>query len=110
MNYESIDYQPIRDDDYIEDTMTQYYGEFNEERWGESRFWDHSFPQAEFAYNMAHDSTRFPRTQKRIDFVEKSNKYKATVDKRKWEKLFEKKDMMVYLHGEIIPAERVPTK
>jgi len=70
-----IDYQPIRGDDYIEDSMMQHYMEFNEDCRGESRFWDHSFPQAEFAYNMAHDSTRFPRTQKRIDFVEKSNKY-----------------------------------
>ena len=42
-----IDYQPID----IEDSMTQYYIEFNEDRRGESRFWDHTFPQAEFAYN-----------------------------------------------------------
>jgi len=84
MNYESIDYQPIRDDDYIEDTMTQYYGEFNEERWGESRFWDYNLSQVEFAYNsMVHDSTRFSRTPKGIDFVEKSNKkYKVTADKK----------------------------
>ena len=33
-----IDYQPIRDDDYIEDSMTQHYMEFNEDRQGESRF------------------------------------------------------------------------
>jgi len=32
-----IDYQPIRDD-YIEDSMAQYYMEFNEDRRDESRF------------------------------------------------------------------------
>jgi len=43
-----IDYQPIRDDDYIEDSMTQHYMEFDKDR-GESRLWDHTFPQTEFA-------------------------------------------------------------
>ena len=33
-----IDYQPIRNDDYIEDLMTQHYMEFNEDRRDESRF------------------------------------------------------------------------
>jgi len=33
------------------------------------------FPQAEFAYNsMTHGSTKFSRTLKGIDFMEKSNK------------------------------------
>ena len=32
-----LDYQPIRDDDYIEDSMTQHYMEFDEDRRGESR-------------------------------------------------------------------------
>ena len=43
-----IDYQPIRDDDYIEDLMTQHYIEFNEDRQGESKFWNHAFYQPEF--------------------------------------------------------------
>ena len=60
---------------------------------------------------MAYGLTRFPRTLKGIYFVEKSNKYKATTDKRKRDKLFEKEDtMMLYLSGEIISTERVPTK
>ena len=42
-----IDYQTIRDD-YIEDSITQYYMKFNEDRQDESRFWDHTFSQAEF--------------------------------------------------------------
>ena len=33
-----IDYQPIRDDDYIEDSMTQHYMKFNEDRRDELRF------------------------------------------------------------------------
>jgi len=40
-----IDYQPIRDDDNIKDSMMQHYMEFNEYRWGESRFLDHTFPK-----------------------------------------------------------------
>ena len=35
-----IDYQLIQADDYIEDSMTQHYMEFNENCRGESRFWD----------------------------------------------------------------------
>jgi len=46
-----IDYQPIWDDDYIEDSMRQYYTEFDEDRRGGSRFWYYTFPQAEFAKN-----------------------------------------------------------
>jgi len=42
-----IDYQPIRDNDYIEDSITLYYIEFNEDHRDDSRFWDHTFPQAE---------------------------------------------------------------
>ena len=63
---------------YIEDSMMQHYMEFDEDYRDESRFWDHIFPQAEF---------------------DKSNKkYKATADKKRREKLFEEKDMiMVYL-------------
>ena len=38
-----IDYQPIWDYDNIKDSMTQHYMEFNEDRRGESRFWDHTF-------------------------------------------------------------------
>ena len=69
-----IDYQSIRDD-YIEDSMTQYYMEFNEDHRGESRFQNRTFSQAELAYNiMARDSTKFSHTLKRIDFAEKSNK------------------------------------
>jgi len=41
--------QSIWDDIYIEDSITQQYMEFDEDRRGESRFWDHTFPQAEFA-------------------------------------------------------------
>jgi len=80
-----IDYQPIRDDDYVEDSMTQYYMELNEDRRCESIFWDHTFPQTEFAYNsMAHGLTEFPLTLTRVDFVEKSNKkYKASADKKR---------------------------
>jgi len=68
----------------LKDSMTQCCMEFNEDRRGESRFWDYTFPQVEFAYNnMAHSLTRFPRMLKEIDFVEKSNKkYKTTVDKK----------------------------
>ena len=40
-----IDYQLIRDDDYIEDSMTQDYMGFNEDRRGEIIFWDHTFPK-----------------------------------------------------------------
>jgi len=41
--------------------------------------------QAKFAYNsMVHGSTGFLRTQKRVDFVEKSNKkYKTAADNKK---------------------------
>jgi len=71
----ALDYQPIRDDYYIEDSMKQYYMEFNDDHLGESRFWDHTFPKTEFAYNnIDHDSAGFSRTLKGIDFVEKSNK------------------------------------
>ena len=58
--------------------------EFNEDRRGESRFWDYTFPQAE---------------------VDKSNKeYKVTADKKRREKLVEEKDMMmVYLRKGRIP-------
>jgi len=79
-----IDYQPILDDDYIEDSMTQHYMEFNENRQGESRFWDHTFPQAEF--------DKF------------NKKYKAITDKKRQEKLFEEKDMMIYLRRGRIPT------
>ena len=49
-------FQLIRDD-YIEDSITQQYMEFDEDRRGESRFWDHTFPQAEFAKDgIVHDS------------------------------------------------------
>jgi len=40
-----IDYQLIRDDDYIEDSMTQDYMGFNEDRRGKIIFWDHTFPK-----------------------------------------------------------------
>jgi len=43
-----IEYQSIRDD-YIEDSMTQHYMEFDKDR--QSRFWDHAFPQVEIAYD-----------------------------------------------------------
>ena len=102
-----IDYQPIRDDDYIEDSMTQHYMKFNKDRQGESRFWNHTFSQAEFVYNsMDHGSTGFPRKLKRIDFVENSNKkYKTAADKKRQEKLFEEEDvMMIYLRKERIPT------
>ena len=70
-----IDYQQIRDDNYIEDSVTQHYMEFNEDHRDESRFWVHTFSQAKF---------------------DKSNKkYKATADKKRREKLFEDKDMMM---------------
>jgi len=46
--------------------------EFNEDRRGESRVWDHTFPQAKF--------DKF------------NKKYKATADKKRREKLFEEKD------------------
>jgi len=60
---------------------------FNEDRRSESRFWDHTFPQAEF---------------------DKSNKkYKVTADKKRWEKLFEEKNMMmVYLRRGRIPTSK----
>ena len=65
--------------------MTQHYMELNEDRRGESRFWDHTFSQAEFSYNsIAHGSTGFSHSLKGIDFVEKSNKkYKASTDKKR---------------------------
>ena len=51
-----IGYQPIRDD-YIEDSMTQYYMEFDENCRGKLRFWDHTFSQAEFdKYGIVHGS------------------------------------------------------
>jgi len=55
---------------------------------------------------------RLPRTQKRVDFLEKSNdKYKAAADKKKREKLFEEADMIkVYLKRERISYERVTTE
>jgi len=60
--------------------MMQHYMEFDEDYRSESRFWDHIFPEAE---------------------LNKSNKkYKATIDKKRWEKLFEVKDMMPYLRKE----------
>jgi len=54
-------------------------------------------PQTEFAYsNMDHDSVGFPRTLKEIYFVEKSiKKYNAKADKKKREKIFEEKYMMM---------------
>jgi len=37
--------------------MTQHYMEFDEDRRGESRFWNHTFLQAEFAKDgIAHSS------------------------------------------------------
>jgi len=39
-----IDYQPIRDDNYIEDPMTQHYMDFGEDPRGKVRFWSHPFP------------------------------------------------------------------
>ena len=99
----SIDYQPIQDDDYIKDSMMEYYMEFNEDHRGESKFWDHTFPQAEFAYNnMDHGSTGFSRMLKEIDLVVKSNKkYKAVDDKKRREKLIKDEDvMMVFLRRE----------
>jgi len=92
-----IDYQPIRDNDYIKDLMTQHYIEFNEDRRGESIFWDHTFPWEEFAYNsMARGLTKFSLTLKGVDFVKKSNKkYKASADKKRREKFFEKEDMKI---------------
>ena len=65
--------------------MTQHYIEFVENYRDESRFWVHAFPQAEF---------------------DKSNKkYKATDDKRRRDKLFEERDMMmVYLRRGRIPT------
>ena len=81
----SIDYQPIQDDDYIEDSITQHYMEFNEDHRDESRFCDHTFSQAEF--------DKF------------NKKYKATADMKRREKLFEEKDMiMVYLSRGRIPT------
>ena len=58
--------------------MMQHYMKFDEDHRNESRFWNHTFPQAEF---------------------DKSNKkYKATADKKSLERLFEEKDMiMIYL-------------
>jgi len=47
-----INYQPIRDDNYIEDSMMQHYMEFNKDRRGKSRSWDHTFPQAKFAKDV----------------------------------------------------------
>ena len=72
-----------RDEDYIEDSMTQHYMEFDEGHRDESRFLDHTFPQVEF---------------------DKSNKkYKATADKKRREKLFEDKYiMMIYLRGRVL--------
>ena len=63
--------------------MTQHYMKLD--RRDELRFWDQIFPQAEF---------------------DKSNKnYKATAEKKKQEKLFEEKDMMMaYLERERIPT------
>ena len=44
-----IDFQLIRDDDdYIEDSMTQHYMEFDEGHRDDSRFCDHTFLQVEF--------------------------------------------------------------
>ena len=65
--------------------------ELNKDRRDESIFWDLTFPQAEF--------DKF------------NKKYKAIVDKKRWEKLCEEKDMMmVYLRRGRILIERVPTK
>jgi len=53
-----IDYQPIQDDDNIEDSMMQPYMDFDEDRQGESRFWDHTFLQAKFTeHRIVHGST-----------------------------------------------------
>jgi len=108
----SIDYQLIRDD-YIQDSMTQHYMEFNKDRQGESKFWDHTLSQAKFAYNsMTHGSTGFSHTLKGIDFMEKSNKkHKVITDKKRRVKFFEEEDMkIVYLRRERIPTKRVPTE
>jgi len=86
--------------------------EFNKDRLGGSIFWDHTFFQAEFAYNnKTHGLIRFSRTLKRIDFVEISDKiYKTTTDKKWQEELFEEEDMkIVYLGSERISIKRVPT-
>jgi len=55
---------------------------------------------------------RLLRTQKAVDFVEKSiMKYNVAADKKRREKLFEEEDMMmVYLRREAIPVKRVPTE
>jgi len=80
-----VDYQQIRDKDYIEDSMTQHFMEFDEGHRDESRFWDHIFPQVEF--------DKF------------NKKYKATADKKRRAKFFEEKDMMmVYLRRGKIPT------
>ena len=55
---------------------------------------------------------RLPRTQKRVNFVEKYNKKcKAAGDKKRRENFFKKEDkIMVYLSRKIIPGERVSTE
>jgi len=87
----SIDYQSIRDDDYIEDSMTRQSMEFNDDCWDESRFWNYIFSQVEF--------DKF------------NKKYKATADKKRREKLFEEKryDDGIFEEREN-PNLRVPTK
>ena len=67
-------------------------------------------PQAEFAYNTVRNSKD---VQEEVQLkIEKTNKkYKATADKKRREKLFEKEDIMImYLRRERISTKRIPTE
>ena len=105
-----IDYQLIRDNNYLEDSITQHYMKFNEERRGESSFWDYTFPQAEFAYNMVRNS-KDVQEEVQLKIKKINKKCKATAIKNRREEHFEKEEMMmVLLRRKKISTERVPTK
>ena len=68
-------------------------------------------PQAEFTYNNTISGLKDVQENVKLKIEKANKKYKATTDKKRREKHFEKDNMMtIYLCREIIPAVRVPTK
>ena len=70
-----------------------------------------TLPQIEFAYNSMVRGSTDVQEEVQLNIEKSNNKYVATADKKRREKLFEEEDIMiVYLRRERILTERVPTE